>query len=126
MKLRIRDKSVCMRLTREEVDALSRQGVVSTATRFPGRRTFRYTIESSPAIVQPSAFYSENEITVRVPESSVLAWATSEQAALAGEQRLGDGEILSVSVKKDFEPASTGVDAPEPDPCRDADVVDRN
>jgi len=102
VKLTIRDNSLRLRLSREEADTLYRQGVVTARARFPGARSLHYTIESSPAVVNPSAFYSANEITVRVPESLVLAWATTEQAELTGEQRLDDGEILSISLEKDY------------------------
>jgi len=102
MKLRIRDNSVRLRLTRAEVDALHRDGTVSAATGFPGGRRLKYSVESSPAIVNPAAFFSDNEITVRLPESAVLAWATSQTVALRGEQRLDDGETLVIVAEKDF------------------------
>ncbi len=102
MKLRIRDNSVRLRLTRTEVDTLRETGVVSATTAFPGGREFRYRVESSPASVNPGALFSDNMITVRLPETAVLAWATTEQVSLAGEQLLDDGEKLAVLVEKDF------------------------
>lgn len=91
-----------MRLTRSEVDALRERGVVTCTTGFPGGREFRYQVESSPASVNPGAFFSENAVTVRLPESSVLAWAMTETVSLEGEQRLDDGELLKILVEKDF------------------------
>ena len=102
MKLRIRDNSVRVRLTRGEVDALRDDGVVSARTGFPGSREFQYRVESSPASVIPGAFFSDNVVTVRLPETTVLAWANSEQVSIAGEQRLDDGENLMILVEKDF------------------------
>ena len=102
MKLRIRDKSVRLRLTQTEVDALRQEGLVSARTDFPGGREFRYEIESSPASVMPAAFLSDNVLTVRLPETSVLAWATSEQLSIKGEQLLDEGEYLTILVEKDF------------------------
>ena len=102
MKLRIRDNSVRLRLTRTEVDTLRETGVVIATTGFPGGREFRYRVESSPASVNPGALFSDNMITVRLPETAVLAWATTEQVSLAGEQLLDDGEKLAVLVEKDF------------------------
>ena len=103
MKLRIRDNSVRVRLTRGEVDALRDNGVVSARTGFPGGRDFQYLVESSPASVNIAAFYSDNVVTVRLPETTVLAWANSEQVSIAGAQRLDDGEQLLILVEKDFE-----------------------
>ena len=87
---------------RAEVDELRERGVVEATTGFPGGRSFVYRAESSPAIVTPSAFFSANEIVVRLPEATVLAWATSEQVSITGEQVLDDGDLLKVLVEKDF------------------------
>ena len=40
--------------------------------------------------------------SLRVPETAVLAWATTEQAAIEGEQVLVDGEKLAIVVAKDI------------------------
>lgn len=102
MKLRIRDNSVRLRLTRTEVDQLRDNGVVSSTTAFPGGRDFRYAVESSPASVNPGAFLSDCTVTVRLPEATVRAWANSEQVSIHGEQQHKNGEVLSILVEKDF------------------------
>ena len=102
MKLRIRDNSVRMRLTRGEVETLRDNGVVSARTAFPGGREFSYEVESSPASVNPGAFLSENTVTIRLPEATVLAWANSEQVSIIGEQQHKNGEVLAILVEKDF------------------------
>ena len=102
MKLRIRDNSVRLRLMRGEVQTLQKQGLVTARTGFADSREFQYVVESSPACVTPDAFLSDSVLTVRLPESSVLAWATSEQVSIEGEQGLDDGEVLRILVEKDF------------------------
>lgn len=102
MKLRIRDNSIRLRLTRGEVDRLQAEGLVSARTAFPGGRSFSYLVESSPASVKPAAFFSDNVVTVRLPETAVLAWATSEQVSIDGELLLDDGDTLHILVEKDF------------------------
>ena len=102
MKLRIKDNSVRLRLTRSEVDALQESGVVAATAGFPGGKEFRYRVESSPASVSPAAMLSDNTLTVRLPESAVLAWATTEQVSLPGEQVLDNGALLKILVEKDF------------------------
>lgn len=77
-------------------------GVVTSRTGFPGGRYFGYSLESSPASVNPAAFYSDNKITIRLPETVVLAWVTTEQVSIEGEQVLDDGEKLAILVEKDF------------------------
>ena len=102
MKLRIRDNSIRLRLTHGEVDTLRDKGMVEACTDFPGGRTLRYLVESSPASVNPAAFFSENEITIRLPETTVLAWASTEQVSIQGEQMLDEGGTLKILVEKDF------------------------
>ena len=102
MKLRIRDNSIRLRLMRGEVDTLRDKGMVEARTDFPGGRALRYLVESSPASVNPAAFFSENEITIRLPETTVLAWVSTEQVAIQGEQLLDEGGILKILVEKDF------------------------
>ena len=102
MKLRIKDNSVRLRLTRSEVDALRDSGIVASKIDFPGGRELCYRLESSPASVNPAAFLSDNAVTVRLPEAAVLAWATTEQVSLQGEQLLDDGAMLRILVEKDF------------------------
>ena len=102
MKLRIRDNSLRLRLTRTEVETLRDNGVVKARTAFPGGRELRYEIESSPASVNPAAFLSDSTVTVRLPESAVRAWAGSEQVSIEGESRHASGETLTILVEKDF------------------------
>jgi hypothetical protein len=102
MKLRIRDNSIRLRLTRGEVETLREDGLVSCRTAFPGGRDFQYLLESSPASVNPAAFFSDCIMTVRLPETTVLAWATTEQVSIRGEQLLDDGEKIDILVEKDF------------------------
>jgi hypothetical protein len=102
VKIRIKDNSIRLRLTRGEVDTMRDSGVVISNTAFPGGRKLNYALESSPASVNPAAFYSENEIRIRLPETVVLAWTSTEQVSIEGEQILDDGEKLSILVEKDF------------------------
>ena len=101
-----------LRLTQEEIETLRQQGVLSARTGFPGGRELRYELESSPASVAPAAFFSDNVLTVRLPETAVLAWATTEQVTIEGEQVLVDGEKLLIAVEKDAEACirDTGTD----------------
>lgn len=102
MKIRIKDNSLRLRLTRSEVEAMREVGAVTSTTGFPGARQFRYSLQSSPVSDDPAACYAENEITVRIPETTILAWATTEQVSITGDQVLDDGQVLSILVEKDF------------------------
>lgn len=102
MKLRIRDNSIRLRLMRTEVDELKDTGVVSASTSFPGGKTFKYRVESSPATVSPAAVLADSEMSIRLPEATVVAWATSDEVSMRGEQPLEDGGELKILVEKDF------------------------
>jgi hypothetical protein len=115
MKLRILDNSVQLRLSRGEVDAIRRDGLITAHTTFPGGHVFTYRLESSPASVKPEAFYSAGELTVRVPEESVLGWASSEQVSISGEQSVKDDAALRILVEKDFAELEARADEGEAD-----------
>lgn len=85
-----------------EVAELRSGGVVSARTSFPSGRHLTYAVESSPANIRPQAFMSESTITVRLPETAVLAWSGSEQVSIHAEQSLDDGNTLDILVEKDF------------------------
>ncbi|MBT8077426.1 MAG: hypothetical protein KJO31_02570 [Gammaproteobacteria bacterium] len=102
MKLRIRDNSIRLRLTRSEVDTVNDDGLVSATVPFAGGVRFDYVLESSPACVKPVAQFSNNSLTVRLPQKEVRDWATSEAVSIASEQLLDDGGSLNILVEKDF------------------------
>ncbi len=102
VKLRIRDNSIRLRLTRGEVDAVSSDGLISASVPFAGGVTLEYALESSPACVKPVALFSNNALTVRVPETEVLEWASTEAVSIAAEQLLDEGGHLKILVEKDF------------------------
>lgn len=85
-----------------EVGELRSGGLVSARTSFPGGRHLTYAVESSPANIKPQAFLSESTITVRLPETTVLAWSGSEQVTIHSEQPLDEGGTLEILVEKDF------------------------
>ena len=81
---------------------LRERGEVFANTSFPGGRTLQYRVESSPANIRPTALFSDNAITVGLPEAAVIAWATTEQVSLQDVQTLDDGDQLQILVEKDF------------------------
>ena len=102
MKIRIRDNSVRLRLTRGEVEAVRQKGVVSCSTCFPGGREFGYILESSPDIAEMTACFRNDAISVRLPEVTALAWAGSGNVSIRGEAALDGGTALQILVEKDF------------------------
>ncbi|MDX1482134.1 MAG: hypothetical protein R3315_10680 [Woeseiaceae bacterium] len=115
MKLRIKDNSVRLRLTKSEVDQAKAEGIVSARTRFADGAGFDYVLESSPASVAPTATFEDGRMLVRLPADTVDRWADSDQVTIAAEQPLDDGAILSILVEKDFACLSPREDEDESD-----------
>ena len=102
MKLRIRDNSIRLRLTRSEVNTIRVDGIVGGKVVFAGGSRLIYCVESSPACVDPAAQFESGELSVRLPESTVLRWADSEEVSIESAQTLDDGDTLKILVEKDF------------------------
>ena len=102
MKLRIRDNSIRLRLTRPEVERANSDGLVKGQVQFAGSNSFAYILESSPATVKPEAHISNNVLTVRIPQLDVKRWAESDQVSITSEQDVNDGAQLKILVEKDF------------------------
>ncbi len=102
MKLRIRDNSIRLRLTRSEVVAIRDDGLLRSFVAFPDGTRFEYALESSPASVAPNAQYTDHAMVIRLPESTVREWADSDQVAIASEQAVDNDGVLSILVEKDF------------------------
>jgi hypothetical protein len=102
MKLRIRDNSIRLRLTKTEVNRLDTEGSVRSRVNFPGGESLCYEVESSPACVAPVARFEKSCVTVRLPATTVTTWATSDKVSIADEQQISPGDVLSILVEKDF------------------------
>lgn len=102
MKLRVRDNSIRLRLTRSEVELARTDGLVRGRVSFAGRNSFDYVLESSPATVKPEAHISNNVLTVRIPETEIVSWSTSDEVSIAASQVLDNGDQLNILVEKDF------------------------
>lgn len=102
MKLRIRDNSIRLRLTRGEVDTLRAQGAVSARVGFPDGGALSYLCESVPRLAAPSAAFDGKTLSVSLPAAEVDAWAGSEQVSISADTALEDGSPLALLVEKDF------------------------
>jgi len=109
MKLRIQDDSLRLRLTRGEVEDLSRGLAVERTVHFPGGRAVQFVVAGSASAPGPQAEYSGDAIRVSLPETRVRAWAVSGEVGMEGQ----DGP-LRILVEKDFQ-CLHGDAAAEPD-----------
>lgn len=126
MKLRILDSSIRLRLTQSEVGTVNSDGLVTCSVRFSGGKRFEYVLQSCPISQTPQADMSANQLVVRVPRSTILSWASSDQVSIRSTQVVDDGGDLKILVEKDFQCLSPREDEdesdmyPHPDPDDDS------
>ncbi len=96
MKLRIKDDSIRLRLTKSDVDQLKLTGKVQATTSFPGKETFSYQIVRSKS-EKFNATFNSNGIEVAIPHVLANHWADSDQVGL---EETVDG--LHLLIEKDF------------------------
>lgn len=102
MKLRIRDNSLRFRLTRSEVDTLRDDGLVDAKVNFSGGAMISYVVESSAAVLKPTADFVNNQFQIRIPEATIKAWADSDRVSISADEALDGGDVLTLLVEKDF------------------------
>ncbi len=100
MKLRIRGDSIRLRLKRGEVDQLAAGTSIVEETHFPGSiLTYRLSASENDTI---SASFDNGDLSVSVPTSNALDWASTDEVSLFAEQELDGSNTLSLLIEKDF------------------------
>ncbi len=104
MKLRIRNNTLRLRLTKGEASRLGETGKVMAFTQFgpePSQRLV-YALESSDDFLNVTARYADGSITVMLPTSLAKQWVQGDQVGLEAEQVLGTHGTLKILVEKEF------------------------
>lgn len=117
MKLRIRGNSLRLRLLRGEVEQFGKIGRVVETIQFgdaPGARLC-YVLETDSNVEQIVTHYTDNKITVKVPDKIAGEWVETEQVSLKAEQTIDNGKqncsesedgasknVLTILIEKDF------------------------
>lgn len=101
MKLRIKGPNLRLRLTRGELVALGRDGVVEERVPFAPGSALVYRLRSDPAATRIEASFRDGVVEVRVPADSVRTWNSTDLVTLAHEQPLPDA-TLRITLEKDY------------------------
>ena len=99
MKLRILGNSLRLRLSVPEVALLKEDNVISDKINF-GRSTLTYKIELT-ASNELDVSFSDNQITVWVPEKTALNWADTDEVSIRATKELRE-DSLRILIEKDF------------------------
>jgi hypothetical protein len=104
MKLRIKDNSLRLRVSRSDLARLIQHGRVESTIYFTGiaEDKWTYAIETRSDIDSANLRYQPNQVTVLVPSFEATTWAGSDRVGIYGSCRLGPGQSLEILVEKDF------------------------
>lgn len=96
MKIRIKDHTIRLRLTKSEVEHVASQGYTSAETHFPGGAKFTYRLSACDN-ENATANFDKGTIEVSFPKKQIELWATTEQVSLSAQC-----DTLTLLVEKDF------------------------
>jgi hypothetical protein len=103
MKLRVRNNSIRLRLTKAEVAAFAFDGAVEEAIEFgvTSEDRFVYRLEQA-AVENVRADFANGKITIFVPLADAENWTKTNQIGIKFEQNLDAEKILKILIEKDF------------------------
>lgn len=104
MKLRIKDNSIRLRLTRSEVEQMYDSGRVSAYTQFATAKRFGYELVASATLQNIQAVFENDTLQVLVPTNLIQTWASSETQVGFEALCQADPQTapLAILVEKDF------------------------
>jgi hypothetical protein len=100
MKIRIKNNSVRLRLTKTEVEKLKTIGHYEEQTEF-GEATFVYRLERYDA-QELNASFKNNCITIYMPIKDAKEWYDIDKVGYSNEIELPNGSTLNILIEKDF------------------------
>jgi len=100
MKIRIRDNSLRIRLSRSEVELFNQEGYLQAQTDF-GSNRFYYAVNRTDD-ESMSAEFIDKRITLFVPQHLLQNWATTNLVGLEYNFPLDNGSHLYLLLEKDF------------------------
>ena len=94
-----------LRLSAAEISELQQTGAVEEAVVFgpTGAQIFRYVLTQTATESQLTVTYSDNTITVSIPENIVVDWANSDLNGLNAIIPNGQEKGLKLLIEKDLD-----------------------
>ncbi len=103
MKIRIKDNSIRLRLTKTDVDELKNKYNVSCKTVISGTEVFEYTLRIAADIQSISASFSDRKITITLPSAEAKTLTDTNEITVKGWQDNGEEEHLFLLIEKDLQ-----------------------
>ncbi len=100
MKLRIKGNTIRFRLTKSEVEYFGKENQLEEKTEF-GNSILTYSLKTTDA-ENLSAGFSNNMISLFIPQHLAKEWTTTEKVGLESEMETGNGKKLFLLLEKDY------------------------
>lgn len=101
MKIRIKGNSVRLRLSRTDIRNFESHGYIEEKTEFIDS-VFHYALAVKDDIEELKASFSDNKITVFVPEKIRKEWTTTERVGFDNRMKTKEDKTLLILIEKDF------------------------
>ncbi|RYE29385.1 MAG: hypothetical protein EOP42_14505 [Sphingobacteriaceae bacterium] len=101
MKIRIKDNSVRLRLSKPDLDLFGKEGYLEEKTEFPGS-TFTYAIQKLFDGKTLDASFTDQKLTLFVPKHIVQEWVDTDTIGFKHELVIGENKTLFLLIEKDF------------------------
>lgn len=104
MKLRIRDNSLRLRLTRSEVEKIGQGQSVISSIQLGDREesSLSYCLRYSEQIQAVRVSFEHKLILVEIPKECARVWALGNDVGIYSEQQCGNNKTLIILIEKDF------------------------
>ncbi len=105
MKLRLKDNTLRLRLTKTETELLQQRLAVKGSTPFGPlpAQALTYAIVSNTQASQIDASFQNQSITISVPHQQVTEWANTNQVSMRASLQYAPQTSLEVLIEKDFQ-----------------------
>lgn len=101
MKIRIKDNSIRFRLTRSEVETLSKEGAFESHTTV-GTQNLRYRVQAHSKVPALDAKLYPLAVTLLVNKQLATHWSTNDTVGHYHQLTNPDGSTLDLLLEKDF------------------------
>jgi hypothetical protein len=104
MKLRIKENTLRVRVSRSEVARLLAGDRLEETIHFTPEpiARFTYALQQERSLSRPTVQYAENRVAILIPAEEANAWGTTDQVGIAESVSLGNLGSLGLLIEKDF------------------------
>ena len=103
MKIRIKNNSIRLRLTKTDVSNLKNIGLVSCKTVISGNEIFEYELIKKSDIQEIKAKYNQNKISIILPEEKSKILTDTDEITLQAWQENGTEDQVFLLIEKDLQ-----------------------